>query len=194
MLNITTIANFNPFVPEIFDAEDVKLLFEGCSLQTFNKKDIIFFAGDENASIHYLKKGTVKHYVIHPSGKSIISSYAKEGSLLGITSISGDYTLPIYCVAATKCSLLKCSIGTFQDRLAQYNLERKFYERLCGLLSSSIYNHAIEDSDSKADLVYSLRRKGLTQQDIADLLHLSRGHISRICQQINNRPGSAKNK
>ena len=78
---------FHKFLDEASQYSDLENLPKNYTLKDYNKKDIIFWEGDNAHSLYFIEKGSVKTYKSTESGKEFVTGIFGPGNFIGQLSM-----------------------------------------------------------------------------------------------------------
>ncbi|MGB3152707.1 MAG: response regulator [Maribacter sp.] len=84
----------NTFLEEVAEYEDLEGLTKNHSLRLYEKKEIIFWEGDNAHALYFIESGTIKTYKGTESGKELVTGMYGPGDFVGQLSLlnaSGTY-------------------------------------------------------------------------------------------------------
>ena len=130
--------------------------------ETFNKKQRIFNAGDENTRHYYIEKGLLRMYIIDQSGKEFNLLFGKERQWLG--DLSTPATTSYYLEAVEKTTVFSISESAFASIMSKYtelsaNIRRSYIflqKRFVAILSKTAEENYEELLNNDPDLVQRL--------------------------------------
>ncbi len=84
---VKNIEGINTFFEEVSEYIDLEGLSKNHSLRSYEKKDIIFWEGDNAHSLYFIERGTIKTYKGTESGKELVTGLYGSGDFIGQLSL-----------------------------------------------------------------------------------------------------------
>nr|WP_321357827.1 cyclic nucleotide-binding domain-containing protein [uncultured Draconibacterium sp.] len=165
---------------ELTDAEKEEI-FSVFRKETYNKKQRIFNAGEENTRHYYIEKGLLRMYIIDQGGKEFNLLFGKEWQWLG--DLGTPATTAYYLEAVEKTTVFSISEDTFSKIMGKYtelgaNIRRSYIflqKRFVAILSKTAEENYEELLKNDPDLV-----QRLPQYHISSYLGVTPVFLSKI--------------
>ena len=154
-------------------------------LRTFNKQQIMIYAGTAVTDIFFIVKGRVSQYDITPAGNEVVVNVFKPGAFFPMSAAINDMANPYYFEASTEVTAHTAPAGDAVQFLKDnpdvtFDLLSRVYLGVDGVLRRMAH---LMGGDAKSRLIFELLnaayRFGETQDDSTTFIPLKEGDIAK---------------
>ncbi|MCK4725249.1 MAG: Crp/Fnr family transcriptional regulator, partial [Anaerolineales bacterium] len=104
----------------------------GMRLYCFERREIVFWEGDENPGLHVIRKGSVKLFKISPRGRELVIRVVDEGATFNEVPVFDHQPNPVNVSAVEESELWVIESDLLRSCIAQYpELAQSVIHNLC---------------------------------------------------------------
>ncbi len=160
------------------EKDDISAIFKK---ESFNKKELIIRAGEENTRHYYIEKGLLRLYIIDPSGKEFNVLFAKERQWIG--DLGTPAPTSYFLEALENSTVFSIDEDGFSKIIGKYsslsnNIRRSYIflqKRFVSILSKTAEENYEELVQQNPDLI-----QRLPQYHISSYLGVTSVFLSKI--------------
>lgn len=182
----------NCFLFQTLNNNQLEELSSICTIETFNKDNILFFEGDKPKYLHILLTGNVEVYKTDKVGNKTIIHHFKGESM--IAEMANFYNLPFPATASfiNFGTVLKIDYLTFEESfLKNSNVSFEFIKSLTKkikLLENFIFQNVMLDATGRvARFLLDNENINYKKSEIANILNITPVSLSRILTNLNSK-------
>lgn len=176
--------SINPFY---FSDEQLDILFRDCPIRTLKRHEYVHQSGDLVQTICRVLTGRLRVYSLQENGKERTHHFHYPRTLIGNIDSFSERPANTFCEVLEDCTLAVCPVDLFYARLEEAGLMRLYItlearKAQYNLLREGLLGNLLQETS-----VEQLLHEGLSQQEIADFLGVSRMQVSRVIKQLRER-------
>ena len=185
MIELRKIALFSELQKK--DLEELKSI---STIHKLNKKDMVFYQGEESTNLCILVQGNAKIYRLDNKGNELVLHNFTAPTLLAERANLANIPYPANCRMTSDGVVLKIEFEPFKEMMKKENICFKIMQSLLKKMTSLediIDNHILLDAETRvAKFIYENPEafETLKQHSIANLLNIKPETLSRKLKKL----------
>lgn len=177
----------NIYLFEGLENETLKKIEDISVIEKLNKKNILFYEGEEPKYMYVLLKGIIKLYKVTSIDKELVLKYFHENELIAEVANFEEITYPATAQAFTDIEVLKIDFKKFKDEILSnptlsFMLTKSLIKKIRNL-ENLVSMHLVLDSKERvAKYIYDNEEDFFKTKNIliAEILNITPETLSRI--------------